>query len=143
MSDRHVITVYGSPVAQSRAGRRHFILPGGRPCSSAYDPVKSKDWKRTVQSQVLDSLNGQAEIHEGPLSLQLRFYLARPKSLPKRVMHHIKKPDADNLAKGVKDAMRGILYHDDSQIVELLIRKEYNAQPRVVIAMEILNTNGS
>ena len=68
--------------------------------------------------------------------MQLYFHLPRPKSLPKRVVHHVKKPDADNLAKAIKDAMRGVVYKDDSQIVELIVRKQYGDPPRVVIAVE-------
>src|SRR3972149_3053602 len=111
MGDRHVITVYGSPVAQ---GRPRFFRRGN--FVGTYDPGKSRDWKRTVAAQVLTALGGQSAIHEGPLALELYFYLPRPKSLSKKVRHHVKKPDIDNLAKGAKDAMKGILYRDNSQV---------------------------
>ena len=131
--NQHIFTVYGSPVAQ---GRPRFVRRGN--FVGTYDPANSRDWKRTVQSQLLTALDDKPEIHEGALSLQLHFYLPRPKSLPKRAKDHIKKPDVDNLAKGVKDAMKGIVYRDDSQVVELLVRKEYNTTPRVVIGVEMI-----
>ena len=85
---------------------------------------------------MLALLDGQPEIHDGPLALKLYFHLPRPKSLPKKVRHHIKKPDADNLCKAIKDACRGILYRDDSQIVTLVVTKEYGDPPRVTIGLE-------
>ena len=129
--NQHVFTVYGSPVAQ---GRPRFARVGN--FVRAYDPDKSRTWKQDVKAAVLDQLNGAPEIHDGPLWLKLFFHLPRPKSLPKKVMHHVKKPDADNLAKAIKDAMRGVVYRDDSQIVALEVRKQYGDPPRVIIAVE-------
>ena len=131
MSGRHILTVYGSPVPQ---GRPRFARAGNY--VRTYDPEKSREWKHSVRFQVVNLLGGHPDIHEGPLSLQLRFYLPRPKSLPKKVAHHVKRPDVDNLAKGCLDAIRKILYDDDAQIVELVVRKEYNSTPRVVIGLE-------
>ncbi|MDA8123443.1 MAG: RusA family crossover junction endodeoxyribonuclease [Deltaproteobacteria bacterium] len=129
--NQHVFTVYGSPVAQ---GRPRFFRRGN--FVGTYDPDKSRTWKQDVKASVLDQLNGTPEIHEGALGVKLFFHLPRPKSLPKRVVHHVKKPDADNLAKAIKDALRGVVYRDDSQIVALEVRKVYGDPPRVIIAIE-------
>ncbi len=43
-------------------------------------------------------------------------------------MHHTKKPDLDKLARALKDALKGVLYHDDAQVVVLLARKVYAAE---------------
>lgn len=45
----------------------------------------------------------------------------------------IGRPDVDNYAKGVKDALNGIMYKDDSQITKLTVRKYYAEQPKVVV----------
>ena len=47
-----------------------------------------------------------------------------------------KKPDCDNIAKIVCDALNGIVYHDDSQICELTVKKRYSENPRVAVRME-------
>lgn len=125
---KHVFTVFGSPVAQ---GRPRFARAGN--FVRAYDPDKSRGWKQEVRAQVLALLDGQPEIHDGPLSLELHFHLPRPKSLPKKVLYHTKKPDADNLCKAIKDALRGIVYRDDSQIVTFMVSKQYGDPPRVII----------
>lgn len=44
-----------------------------------------------------------------------------------------KKPDIDNITKCVLDALNGIAYHDDSQIVRLTVEKFYAQQPRVEV----------
>lgn len=47
-----------------------------------------------------------------------------------------KKPDCDNIGKIICDALNGIVYHDDSQVVDLEIRKYYSDEPKVKIRME-------
>ena len=42
---------------------------------------------------------------------------------------HIKKPDLDNMAKAVLDALNGLAYIDDSQIYSLTLYKTYSEQP--------------
>ena len=51
------------------------------------------------------------------------------------------KPDCDNLAKAVLDALNGVLWQDDSQVVELSVSKWYAAgdeSPRTTIDVEEL-----
>lgn len=46
-----------------------------------------------------------------------------------------RRVDLDNLSKNVCDAMRGIVYADDSQIVHLCIRKQYSNPPGVAVVI--------
>jgi Holliday junction resolvase RusA-like endonuclease len=110
--------IRGNPVAQ---GRPKFVRRGNH--VGAYDPGKSKSWKETVKWQVLEQ---KPEKLQGALIMAMVFHLPRPKSLPKKVIEHTKKPDLDNLVKAVKDALKGICYHDDSQIVSLRAEKVYS-----------------
>lgn len=59
----------------------------------------------------------------GPLAVRLVFHLPAPKQR-KRVLP-ITRPDVCNLQKGVVDAMNGVLWVDDSQVVELVVAKVY------------------
>jgi crossover junction endodeoxyribonuclease RusA len=63
----------------------------------------------------------------GGVRVMLDFALQRPKSLPKRTSQHLKKPDIDKLARAVLDALTGILYRDDSEVVRLDVTKRYAA----------------
>ena len=50
---------------------------------------------------------------------------------------HTKRPDLDNLAKAVKDALKGVIYADDSQIVEAHLFKRYG-EPQVKVQIKSL-----
>jgi hypothetical protein len=48
-----------------------------------------------------------------------------------------KKPDIDNIAKTYLDAMNGVIFVDDTQVVELHVKKVYAEKPGVdVMVME-------
>lgn len=77
---------------------------------------------------------------EGPISLEITFYMPIPKTsrVQTRLMINgttlpIKRPDIDNMAYLVTNAMKGIMYEDDSQIVDLILRKRYGEEPKTVI----------
>lgn len=44
-----------------------------------------------------------------------------------------KKPDIDNIAKVVLDALNGIAYKDDKQVINLSVRKKYSGKAELVI----------
>lgn len=132
-----ILTVYGTPVAQ---GRPRFARIGNG--VRTYDPEKSRDWKQGVRLQALEQLRKDGPVptvYEGAVRMEVHAYLPRPKTLPKRIIHHTRKPDADNVAKGVKDALKGVIYRDDSQVIELLVRKSYGDPPRVVIGLQAVD----
>ena len=127
-----IFEIFGIPIAQ---GRAKFYRRGDY--VGAYDPKKSKDAKHDFKSQSLQYKPNKL-ITEA-ISLDLIFYLPRPKSLPKKVMKHIKRPDLDNLIKLVKDALTGIFWKDDSQIIMIIAEKKYcpvNETPRTRVEIE-------
>ena len=73
--------------------------------------------------------------------IHLELYLPVPQSMLKRFKHpvyHKGRGDCVNFAKFVCDAMNGVLYVDDAQIVELNVIKLCDLQPRTVIRFEEL-----
>lgn len=65
-----------------------------------------------------------AERIDGPAAVELEFVMPRPKSTPKRsTPPAIKRPDIDKLERAILDALSGVAYRDDSQVVELVARK--------------------
>ena len=62
---------------------------------------------------------------EGPVMVELWFIMPRPKSLKKNAIWHMKKPDIDNLIKGILDACKGLLWNDDGQVCKLEVLKKY------------------
>lgn len=59
-------------------------------------------------------------------------------SMAANVVLPMKKPDADNVAKIVLDALNGLAWADDKQVVRLEVVKRYAAAPcvRVVLSEE-------
>lgn len=122
--------IIGIPVPK---GRPRFFRRGR--FVGTYTPPKTKNWETIVRGQAVASRPPM--LWEGPLRMKLIFMMPRPKSLPKKVIHHIKKPDVDNLAKAIKDALQGIIYKTDSQVVMLTAMKIYaTAEPRVEVDIE-------
>ena len=67
-------------------------------------------------------------IHLGPIRLEVDFFLERPKTVKvKDRALPIVPPDLDKLLRGVGDGIgqSGMIWGDDSQIVEILARKFY------------------
>lgn len=51
-------------------------------------------------------------------------------------MHHIKRPDLDNLNKFICDVFKQIVFDDDSQVVEINSRKIYSENPKTIVKIE-------
>ena len=54
----------------------------------------------------------------------------------KREIWPTKRPDGDNVLKLVADALNGVAYEDDSQIVYMTIKKEYASRGFLRIRIE-------
>jgi len=73
-------------------------------------------------------------ITDGAVKMSIYISKAIPKSTPKKTaammksgeIRPTKKPDVDNYIKSICDALNGVAYVDDSQIVEIRCRKYYD-----------------
>jgi len=90
----------------------------------AFTPTKTVQAEHRIQRQVSDEFPYPPL--EGPLEVGIVVRLLKPKSAPKkRITWPISRPDVDNYAKLVLDALNGILWRDDSQVVELRVLKAF------------------
>ena len=134
------IVVYGEPVPQ---GRPKFVRIGNH--VHTYDPEKSRSYKQLVRfwvTQHLKKIDG-FKPYENALCVDLTFYLGIPSSWTKKRKLEASQGqirptskrlgDADNLCKSVTDAISGLIYVDDSQIVNLGVSKWYSETPRCVL----------
>jgi len=102
----------------------------------AYTPKETVNYENWVR---LCYQNANQPKLEGELIAELTFVFDIPKSKQKQAREGARpttKPDLDNLAKAVLDALNGLAYHDDSQIVELYVRKIYGDAKAVVVIKE-------
>lgn len=133
--------IYGEPVAK---GRPRFVRKTGR----VYTPSKTTNYETLIKqtyNSIYDGVNKEKVFFEKdiPLIMFVEAYFSIPKSASKKdkalmIMKKkrpTKKPDTDNIIKIVGDALNGIAYHDDSQIISILLDKYYaeEAYLRVVI----------
>ena len=50
----------------------------------------------------------------------------RKADMLENIIKHTVKPDCDNLVKAILDALNGVAWYDDAQIVDLQVKKEYS-----------------
>jgi len=122
-------TVPGEPRGWARArtqGARFFT------------DTKTRSEKQAVAAWAIEA---GARIIDGPVDVRLTAYLRIPKSASKKlraamlanIQRPTKKPDNDNLAKLALDALNGVCWHDDVQVVDLTVRKFWSDEPRLVV----------
>lgn len=99
-----------------------------------YTPKQTTDYERAIRESFIQS-NGEAIT--GPIALEIQCYKKIAKSVPKykrKEMHDcIAKPDADNIAKVVMDALNGAAYEDDSQVSQLSVEKLWTEEEEKII----------
>jgi len=118
--------VVGQPVPKARA---RTVRKGGRTWS--FTPKKVTAWEKVVKAEAEKHFE---EPLDGPLSLELVFYLRRPKTR-RRETWVATTPDLDNLEKAVLDGFSGVVYTDDKLVVQKSSVKRYvvSGVPRVEI----------
>jgi Holliday junction resolvase RusA-like endonuclease len=118
--------VEGTPIGTGRpkfARRGNFV--------STYTPAKTRDYEDIIKAAATAAMT-EPPITT-PISVFVYIAVPVPVSYSKKrkenclvgIEKPVKKPDIDNVAKCFLDAMNGIVYLDDSQVVALHVTKEY------------------
>ncbi|WP_312802216.1 RusA family crossover junction endodeoxyribonuclease [Corynebacterium variabile] len=89
---------------------------------------KVRPWRAAV-AQAATIAYLRTEPIDGPVAVEIDFHLPRPKSLPKRVIWMVKKPDLDKLIRSTLDALSGIAYIDDNRVTHITATKDYAPSP--------------
>lgn len=120
------VSVPGVPVPQG--SMKHFGV--GRPMESS-NKATLLPWRQAVVAHVRQVMEAGGEWPvEGPVQVDVTFFLARPKSAPNRMWPE-KKPDCDKLVRGALDCLSektgaGAI-RDDAQVVIIRASKQYGA----------------
>lgn len=125
--------VPGKPEGKARAQTFRNKYTGK---SHGVTPDNTALYENLIKMQCLDAMKKyKAEKIKGPVEMCILAYfnplkkLINTKTKEKAfyesdpLPHPITKPDADNIAKVVKDALNGIMYDDDKQVVRLMVEK--------------------
>jgi Holliday junction resolvase RusA-like endonuclease len=121
------------PVAK---GRPKFTRMG-----HAYTPKKTADYEKAIREHY--QTEGGA-LFDGAIEVRLEFLMPVPKSFPKKIhkqieegtLKHTKKPDADNLAKAILDALNEVAFTDDSHITKLTLIKKYSFNSGTIMTIK-------
>jgi len=130
--------VDGNPVGKQRA---RYAKRGSY--VTAYTPEKTRTYETLIKESAKQAM-GSSEPLETPVTLYLYIRVPIPKSHSKKKVEAclngldqpIKKPDASNILKSVEDGMNGIVYKDDSQIINLHVTKVYSTLAGVDICVK-------
>lgn len=106
------LTITGEPVA---AGRPRFSSRGG--FAKAYDPKKSRDYKKMIKKQAMQQLPDDYQPIDYPIEVDINVYRSIQKSVSKkeyarRLSNEVRptvKPDADNYVKIILDGLNGLV----------------------------------
>lgn len=140
----------GAPSLEGSAIR--FTVPGqpqgkGRPrigkvgeFARMFTPAKTLAYEGFIALQAQIAMAGH-DLVEGPVEVRMFIALQVPESKSQKWKRQAlagevfptTKPDADNTVKAVFDALNGVVWKDDVQVVDLVLRKRYSAQPRIEV----------
>lgn len=130
-----ICVVNTEPIAK---GRPRFVKRGK--FVQTYTPKKTLDYETIIKKEFIKQCEGEYNSeYTGAIDVRITFFFAPPKSISKKKKEqligtpHLKKPDTDNLAKAILDALNGTAWKDDSQIFLLTIEKQYNENNQVFI----------
>lgn len=123
--------VPGIPVAK---GRARVTTIGGH--ARAYTPAKTVAYESTVALMARQAMGASSPM-AGPLAVSIIATWPIPASWSKKrresEVFKASRPDLDNIAKAIGDGCNGIVWADDSQIVDLRCVKRYGQIPGVVV----------
>jgi Holliday junction resolvase RusA-like endonuclease len=137
------------PIAFSMAGhvrgkqRPRATVRFGR--ATIYTPTETRKYERAIREIGRGAMGDNPPL-EGALSVSLRLRLQPPASMSKRLRAavlagetpYLGRVDCDNGAKSVLDALNGVCWVDDNQIVRLWITKVPAERPGIDIRIEAL-----
>ena len=127
-------TIIVPGIPRPSGSKRAFIVAGK--ARIAPDNPEQRNWQRMVIECAVEAW-GKRPVILGPVHLKARFYFPRPKShyrkngelRPNAIHYCPTKPDLDKLLRAVGDALSGIVWRDDSQVVSVSASKLYTEGP--------------
>jgi len=147
LPDEIQFTVYGKSVPKQRAR----VVGHGKGQTHAFTPKQTVEWEASIYGQAL--AHKPPYLHQGPIALGVVFFKLIPRTWSKKKTQEAlegklrpvgRRDDYDNMIKAVKDALNGLYWRDDGDVVEYIPvdgmnpGKYYSDLPRVVIRVRFL-----
>lgn len=134
--------VIGKPQGKGRprfSSRGNFV--------KTYTPQKTANYENWIKTCFLNQCKNFDSSYDGAVKVKIEAIYSVPKSYSKKKraelldfqMPYLHKPDVDNIAKCVCDALNGIAYKDDSQVSLLFIDKKYGLEDKLIVEIEYMD----
>jgi len=109
----------------------------------SYKPTETKEYQQRIWNRFVAEHPGFEPI-TGVVFVGFRAYFPIPESWSRKQkelaanesVRRLKKPDADNILKNIKDALQGVAYRDDKQVELRDNDRLYSVRPRLVIELK-------
>lgn len=129
-------TVSGQPFGKQRPRHNRFT-------NTTYTPDKTKHREQEIAIEYKRNYGGYRFPTDSYLVLSVTAVMSIPKSASKAAKEEMKqmkrlptvKPDGDNILKLVADALNGVAYDDDKQIIGMYVLKIYGDTPETRITI--------
>lgn len=136
MKNKIEFTVVGEPKGKERP---RFCHNG-----QIYTPKQTTTYEQQIIFDYYKQCGNVKFSEYSQLELSVRAYYKIPKSTSKKrktamlseEIRPTKKPDGDNILKAVADALNGVCYKDDKNIVKMSIEKFYSDVPRIEVVVQ-------
>lgn len=111
----------------------------------SYTPANTVLYENLIKSIFLNQYGTERKFEKlSALEMRIQARFQIPKSFSKKDRAAVlegaklptKKPDFDNIAKVVADALNGLAYDDDCQIVQAIVVKQYSDRPCVMVEIQ-------
>ena len=128
-----VLTIPGDPVGKARSRHTRY---------GVFTPTKTVNYETLIRELfAIYYPNHQPII--GPVWMKVVAYMRIPSSKSKKLKTEMRegrafptvKPDADNILKTCADALNGLAYMDDKQIISVTVDKRYSDTPRAEVVV--------
>jgi Holliday junction resolvase RusA-like endonuclease len=131
------IHIPGKPLGKQRAGRNRFT-------GHSYTPDQTANAEAWARGCMHEQYHGP--LLAGAVGVLVEAVMPVPRSWAKRkqaaalagTIRPTGKPDWDNIGKLYCDAAKGLLWHDDAQVVLATVSKRYGAAPHVLLRVQSL-----
>ena len=126
--------VLGEAKAQSRARHANIQCKDGRNIPVTYDEPNMRQWKIELKKIVMSQLPDNFVPSLGEVKIDINIYKSMPKNTSRirqylgelQIIRPLTTPDFDNYCKSIVDALKKIIWKDDSQITVGLVKKFFS-----------------
>ncbi len=130
-----IVVRHGRPA--TKGSTKSFYNPRTRKVVTMSDNPNLKAWELAVRAAAMTMCKRDVHPHRGPVEVCILFLLRRPMKHYKKGCLRYDAPEASNcvtrgrqdldkLERAVLDALPGVMYEDDSQVVAIKSRKQWS-----------------